>query len=553
MARHKYVEEYIDQYRSGNIVVNHERELLFNWIEEKVYPREDIWFNEEMIDDCIAFIEKWFFKLEPFQKFLIAFVFLFYKGKKKVVFNKHFWTLGRGGGKNGLASGLSTYLISSRHNVKGYNVGIVATSEDQATTSVEEVYNVVDDNKPLQKYFKHGVSKILSKLNRNWFKYYTSNAKTKDGARLGCIIFDEIHEYVTNAIINVFTSGFGKRPYSRRIFMGTNGYVRDGVYDNLIRRSMDILTGASEDFSFFPFICKVDDIKEVDEPEMWQKANPMFHPPMSEYAEILFDEVISDYKDLQYGGDKIEFIVKRMNFDDVDGQQNVASRKDILAANQTLPDLKGMPCIGTLDLSSNKDFTAVGLTFRKEEMYYFKTHTFVPRTFLNNYKLEVPIEEEWSKPDFKNKQGPLLTIVEEVDIPIEIIVDWFVKQRDVYELNTVIIDWYRKDYAEKALSDAGFDVIVVRKSQAIAAGIGIRVQSMFSRHLIHWGHNPLMNWYTNNVLVGRDRYDNITFEKKEKVRRKIDGFMALMLGVWKSDELVDSAPTTFDYDDTWIF
>ena len=44
----------------------------------------------------------------------------------------------------------------------------------------------------------------------------------------------------------------------------------------------DILTGKIDDMSFFPFICKLDDIKEVDNKMNWEKSNPMFHRPMSE-------------------------------------------------------------------------------------------------------------------------------------------------------------------------------------------------------------------------------------------------------------------------------
>lgn len=558
MARTKHVDFYVDQIKNKEIIVNEERHLLVEWIEKNIYPRDDMWFDEETIEDCISFIEKWFFILEPFQKFLISFVFLLYKGKKKVVFNKHFWTLARGAGKNGLASGLSAYLISPRYGVKGYNIGIVATSEEQAMTSVEEVYGVVDDNDTLKKWFKHTATRITSKLNRNWFKYYTSNAKTKDGARLGAIFFDEIHEYVTNDIINVFQSGFGKRAYSRRFYIGTTGHVRDGVFDNLMQRAMDILTGVSDDMSFFPFVCRLDKIQEMENPDLWQKANPMFHEPMSEYAETLKDEVLSDYKDLAYGGDKIEFIVKRMNFDDIDGQENVATKKDIQACNVPLPDLTGQKAIGALDLSSNKDFTSAGVILRDGPMYYWKTYSFVPRSFLNNYKLSVPIEESrggnevaWNQTDFQTKRGPLLEVVEEVDIPIEYVVEWFIKQREIYDLNTIVIDWYRQDYAKKALEAEGFEVIVVRKSAMIASSFGLRIQSLFSRGYLNWGINPMMNWYTNNVKVGRDKFDNITFEKKEKKRRKIDGFMAMSLAIWQSDELLEAEPSDFMLEGFW--
>ena len=140
-----------------------------------------------------------------------------------------------------------------------------------------------------------------------------------------------------------------------------------------------------------------------------------------------------------------------------------------------------------------------------------------------------------------------------MDIDVQLIVEWYLKMQENYDFDTIIIDNYRKDIVEKALRDAGFNVIVVYKSKAIAAGIGIRLQSMFSRRLINWGINPMMNWYTNNVWVDRDKFENLTFNKKERVRRKIDGFMALILAIWQSDELLDSGPTSFDYDESWIF
>lgn len=54
---------------------------------------------------------------------------------------------------------------------------------------------------------------------------------------------------------------------------------------------MSILNGETPDDRLFPFICKLDDPLEVDNPEMWEKANPMFSKPMSDYAQGLFRKV----------------------------------------------------------------------------------------------------------------------------------------------------------------------------------------------------------------------------------------------------------------------
>ncbi|MBD7946327.1 hypothetical protein H9650_19685 [Psychrobacillus sp. Sa2BUA9] len=61
--------------------------------------------------------------------------------------------IARGNGKNGLISGLADYFISPGHGIEGYNVDVVANSEDQAETSVKEVYNMKEKNKNFMKTF----------------------------------------------------------------------------------------------------------------------------------------------------------------------------------------------------------------------------------------------------------------------------------------------------------------------------------------------------------------------------------------------------------------
>ena len=548
MEINKHVTYYIDMWRNGEIILNRERELLIHWLEKEIFTRDDIYFDEHHIESCISFIEKWYFPLQPFQKFIIAFMFLLYKDKRQAFFNNFFITLGRGGGKNGLASGVSNYLISPLHGVKGYNVGIVATSEEQATVSTEEVYLAIDTHKPMQKFFTHGKARIWCSKTQSWFKHYTSNSNTKDGARLGAIWFDEIHQMENFKLFNVFKSGFGKRPYSRRIYMGTTGHVRDGAYDAIMQRAMDILEGRSDEKRFFPFVCKIDDIQEVDDPDMWQKANPMLHPPMCEYAEILFDEMLSDHRELKYGGDKIEFIVKRMNYTDIDSSSNVATKEEIKACNVPLPNLNGAPCVGGLDFASKKDFIACGLLFNKGDKWHWLSHSFVLKGFLDNYEIQAPIED-WSYPN--DDRQPLLTIIDDVEIDTGVVVEWYVKMRERYDFDTIVIDNYRSQTIKRPLEEAGFNVVVIYKSRAYQAGIGLNIQTLFARNLLTWGINPLMNWYTYNVKVDRDAYDNIVYNKKERVRRKTDGFMAFTHAYWYANDNIITETEDFIFDDFW--
>ncbi|WP_031251515.1 terminase large subunit domain-containing protein, partial [Salmonella enterica] len=131
------------------------------------------------------------------------------------------------------------YFISPGHGIEGYNVDVVANSEDQAETSVKEVYNVKEKNKSLMKrFFSWTKTKIVGKTTLSEFKFRTSNADTKDGGRPGCLIFDEWHIYEDTKLINTLSSGLGKVKHRRRIYISTNGHVRGGFFDKFIEQCL---------------------------------------------------------------------------------------------------------------------------------------------------------------------------------------------------------------------------------------------------------------------------------------------------------------------------
>ena len=63
MISHPLVDEYIELAEQGKIIVNHERKLLFKIIKEKIYPRDDLYFDNDLIDKFIRFADKNFFPL----------------------------------------------------------------------------------------------------------------------------------------------------------------------------------------------------------------------------------------------------------------------------------------------------------------------------------------------------------------------------------------------------------------------------------------------------------------------------------------------------------
>jgi phage terminase large subunit-like protein len=532
MISNKYVDEYIHQYKTGKIKLNKERIMLIEYLEKYVLVRDDIYFDEEMHEKYIKFTEKWYFPLQSFQKFLTAFVFLFYKEDDSVFYEQFLDMMARGGGKNGLISSIAHFFISPLHGIRGYNVSIVANSELQAKTSFKEIYDVIGTHEVLEEMFYRTKVEIRGNDTKSIIQYHTSNASTKDGLRDGCVIYDEIHQYENSDTVNVFSSGLGKVPNAREFFIGTDGFVREGFLDKMKERAMNILEGKDLDDPLFPFICKIDDAKEMDNPDMWEKANPMFSEPRSSYGKGLFKKVLTQYKQLiNNPSNREEFITKRMNLPEVDLNKTVASWEDILATNRPFPELQHRTAVGGLDFASIKDFAAVGLLFKVGDDYVWKTHSFVRQGFLDSVKLKAPIKE-WEK-------DGLLTILDEPVINIAHIVNWFVKMREIYGVNTIVADTFRLDLVKTALEAEGFTLIYIRNPKAIHSLLAPRVETMFANHNIIFGDNPLMRWYTNNVYVHIKKDGNKEYLKKDEFRRKTDGFQAFIHALWQADNYLD--------------
>lgn len=531
MISNKHVDEYIRLWKAGKILLNKERILLIAYLERDVLSRDDLHFDEEQIENFIKFTERWYFPLQPFQKFIVPFVFLFENEGSFLYYEQFFITLGRGGGKNGLITALSNYFISYLHGVPNYDISVVANSEDQAKTSFEEAYNMIERNE-LEDMFYLTKLVITDQETKSRFRFRTSNAGTKDGGREGCVIYDEVHRYEDSETVDVFSSGLGKVKWPREFFIGTDGYVREGFLDKLKERSMSLLNGDTPDDRIFPFICKLDDPLEVDDSSMWEKANPMFSEPMSDYAKGLFRKVQNQYREMNFSPTKrTEFMTKRMNLPEVDLEKVVAPWEDILATNRPFPILENKQCIGGLDYASIKDFAAVGLLFRDGDDYIWKSHSFVRKGFLDSVKLKAPIHE-WEK------EG-LLTIVDEPSINPYHIVHWFDDMRQTYGLEKVIADNFRMDLLRPVFEEFGIEIEVIKNPRAIQSLLAPRVETMFANHNIVYDDNPLMRWYTNNVAVKIKPDGNKEYIKKDEIRRKTDGFQALIHALYRADDLLE--------------
>ena len=522
-----YIQDYIRSIRSGEVPASREMHQACDYIEGKL-NNPDVFVDTEKTEKAVELIERYFrMKLFPWEKFVLALVHCYYRSSDTLVFTEYLIMMGRGNGKNGFISGVAWYLTTMYHGVSGYNVDIIANSEDQAKTSFEDIYQMLEDTwAKSKKFFYKSKEEIVSLRTRSYIKFNTSNARTKDGKRSACLIFDEIHEYQNSDTIKVFRSGFGKRKHSRTFYITTNGYVRDGVLDDRLRIAHDVLNGEIKNSRLCPLIYKLDDEKEADNKELWVKANPSLP-----YLPTLQLEIEQNFIDKDYDPTVAsDLYTKRFNLPKGNAEIAVTDYSKVKATSRELPKLDGWTCTVGMDYAELSDWAAVNLHFRRGPQRYDINHAWLCTQSKTLQRVKAPWRE-WA-------ERGLVTVVEDVSIHPDLLADYIRLAGQRYNVKMLAMDNYRWTLVSESLRKIGFDaqdksrVKLVRPSDIMQ--VEPVIQECFDRELFTWGDNPCLRWAVNNTKRVRSSRSlgvdtgNFIYAKIDAKSRKTDPWMALV-------------------------
>ena len=531
----EYITDYIDLVLVDNIPHCVEQEqMIYNNV-LPVLCREDVYIDIPKIEKGLS-LQKYFpFELFPWETFcfaLIAGVFYsdgtaFYKDIRIII--------GRGNGKNGFISFLSFYFLSPYHGVRGYNIDILANSEDQAKTSFDDLYELIKapyDSKfakVLNSNYSATKTEIKGKKTNSVLRFNSSSGKGKDSKRSGAVIFDEKHEYESYNNISTLRSGLGKVQNGRLITITTDGRTRGGVLDKEKIQNADILKKYNPKNRTLVFYCHLENEDEYLNPKLWVKANPSV-----EYLPTLKAEIAEDIESMPYNPEYYPtFMAKRMNYIVSDGDAEVASWENILATNKEMIDLKGLPCVVGIDFAKTDDFVSALALFKKDGFYYAKVHGWVCRKSTDLRGIKAPLDE-WEK------RG-LITFVNDVEIPAELIVNWIKKIKSEHTIKKIGIDNFRFSFLNTVLKKIGFDayekknIKLIRPSDIMKASVN--VNSVFVNQKLIVGDNPYFRWNVNNAKRCIDARGNTFYGKIEPHYRKTDAFMALVNALCLDEDL----------------
>lgn len=531
----KEIDDYIAYCEAHPETINKDRHLLIKNIVKPILYREDVFFNEEMYYNCIRYCETNYYPLFPYQKFVYAFVFMYVNDFP--LFSTIIIMMGRGNGKDGFMMPLMNFLQTPLHGIKNYHIDIIANGEDQAQDSFNVVYDMLDGNKKFKNKFYYNKVKVVDLKTRSRLIYNTSNAKTKDGKKDGALLFNEYHGYENYDQINVFTSGLGKIKHPRTFIITTNGYVRGGPLDDLLDACHQILITGDNDIGYFPFLCQIDEEKEIHIPSSWIKANPSLP-----FLPILKDRIEKEYKEaLKFPSKMPEFKVKRLNWPAKKEEAAIATWEQILRCSYSdienlilrdTPDLQGRNAIIGIDYADIRDFASAGLLFKVDDTYIWRQKSWICKNSPFFEKIRFPFKNYGSDGfhDFE--------IVDRKSLNVEDIVIWCMEQMEHYDVQKITIDTYRAQLFQKVFEMYGIYeetkqnpyglLRKIRRSDSVYVLTAPKIIKALTDEKIDYGDSAIMRWYTNNVASIQDSLGNTKFIKIEPKLRKTDGFFAFI-------------------------
>ena len=495
------IEAYMEAVETGKVEASKDVKALMKHV-RKCFETEDIYVDQQQLTDYLGLARYFpYDEVFPWQQFVIGLHdCTYWRENGRPRWPDLFCLIGRGAGKDGTIALESTALASEYNGIREYDVDICANNEDQALRPVQDIVGAFEQPKwlkKLQRFFKWTREKVVCKSTRSTIKGHTNNPGGKDGLRSGMVVLNEIHQYQDYKNINVFTTGLGKKKHPRRSYYTTQGDVREGPLDDLLETAEGILFGGEPDNGLLPFICRLDSKAEVHDEKNWEKANPSLR-----YLPDLMEEIRKEYRDWLKRPEKFTaFMTKRMNLPDGSSEIKVCAYERIKATNRPIlvDDLVGRMCTCGIDFSKVTDMISVNLHFRDVDTRYDLNHSWLCLQSKDLPRIKAPWKE-WAD------QGHI-TLVDDVEIHPELIVDYIAAQMEYYSIKKMAIDDFRYALVAKYLQNIGFDAKVYKNLKLVRPSDIMKVapviDSCFANDYFVWGDNPVLRWATNNTKMVR--------------------------------------------------
>ena len=387
-----YILEYYQAITDGSVTVGHWIREWYRMIVTGVQERRWI-FSQKKAMMAIRFIQTFCrhhegelapgkIKLELWQKAMISVIFGIVEEDGTRVFREIFILIGRKNGKTLLAAAINA-LIMYLDPDYGKRIYMVAPKLDQARLCFNALYQMILKEPELAEITQKRRTDLYIAETNTSAQPIAFSEKKSDGLNPSAATCDEIGAWQGEQGLRqyeVLKSALGARKQPMLVNITTAGYVQEGIYDELIKRSTAVINGTSRETRLAPFLYMIDDQDKWNDINELAKANP--NMGVSVTVDFFLEEIAVAEQSLSK---KAEFLTKYCNI-----KQNATTawltaadvNKCFSETGKTLEDCRHSYALMGIDLSKSIDLTAVVLLVQKGDTVWFFTRFYLPKNKL---------------------------------------------------------------------------------------------------------------------------------------------------------------------------
>ena len=519
-----WIYAYYQDIKDGSAVVGRWVRLLYEHIVRGLEEKR-FFYNAKKANGAIEWIEKHCFhtegplapgpfELELWQKALVSCIFGIEDEKGLRQFREIVLIVARKNGKSLFASALARYIWTQEGF--GTRVFTVAPKLDQAEIIYSNIWvmtqldpewqekkRIAEGREKHQRreedisdMERHRMSDLYIPANNSTVKKIAFAAKRSDGFNPSLCICDEIAAWEGDKGLKqyeVMKSAQGARPEPLLLSCSTSGYINDGIYDEILKRSTRFLLGDSKETRLLPVLYMIDDIEKWNDINELRKSNPNLG--VSVTVDYLLEEIAVAEGSLSK---KAEFITKYCNLKQNSSlawlPANIVEKA--CGAPLRIEDFEKHYAVIGIDLSQTTDLTAATLVIEKGGELYVFAHFWLPAERIDEAK-----QKDGLPYDAYIQRG-ILSLSGENFVDYHDCFDWcveIVRKWKIYPL-MVGYDRYSAQYLIKDMEAFGFHTDDVYQGDNLWPIIQ-QLEGLMKDGKVHIGDNDLLKVHLLNSAV----------------------------------------------------
>ena len=382
-----YILEYYQKIRDGSELVGEWIRLLYEYVVQGL-EQGLFFYSHKKARAAILFIENFChhhegelapgrLKLELWQRALVSLIFGIVDETGARQFREIFMVIARKNGKTLLAAAIAAYCTFLDGEYGG-RIYFTAPKLEQATLCFEAYHQMILQEPELNAMAQKRRTDIYVAQTNTTAKPLAFSAKKSDGLNVSLAIADECASWAGDQglkFYEVIKSSFGARRQPLLLAMTTSGYINDGIYDELMKRSTRFLLGDSKERRLLPVLYMIDDVTKWNDINELRKSNPNLG--VSVTVDYLLEEIRIAEGSLSK---KAEFLTKYCNIKQNSSHAWLRAQdvEKCMGEPRELEQFRGHYCVGGIDLSRTTDLTSCCIIIQHGELLYTFCHFWMP-------------------------------------------------------------------------------------------------------------------------------------------------------------------------------